>query len=216
MQNAIVYVVDDDAQVRNSLRLLAHSIQLNAETYASPESFLKHFRNNVPGCLLLDVCLPGVNGVEFLEELRANGILIPTIVMTAYGEVALAVRAMKAGALDFIEKPYSRQKMVDLIQRALSQNSSLQGKLAESKEAQARLATLSEREAEIMKLFFAGENTKRIASLLGVSTKTVDYHRWNVLKKMKKANMVELAHYVATYAGDGAAFDGPRQTKRAK
>ncbi len=213
LQNAIVYVVDDDPQVRNSLRLIAHSIHLNAETYASAQSFQESFRSDVPSCLLLDVCLPKLNGIEFLEKLRAEGIYIPTIVMTAYGEVSLAVKAMKAGALDFIEKPYSRQKMVDLIQRALYQNSAQQDQLAETQEAQTRLATLSERETEIMELFFAGENTKRIASLLGISTKTVDYHRWNVLKKMKINNLVELAHYVATYAGDAQSSARLQQAK---
>ena len=216
LRNAIVYVVDDDPQVRDSLRLLAHSIHLNAETHASALSFRESFRNSVASCLLLDVCLPELNGVEFLEELRADGIFIPTIVMTAYGEVPLAVRAMKAGALDFIEKPYSRQKMVDLIQRALYQNSNLQGQIYECKEAHSRLAALSNREKEIMELFFVGENTKRIASLLGVSTKTVDYHRWNILKKMKTANMVELAHYVATYAGNRFNYDGAPLAKGAK
>jgi FixJ family two-component response regulator len=197
--DAIVYVVDDDEQVRESLRLLAHSVHLNVETFGTAQDFLKHYRSAAPGCLVLDVCLPGMNGVELLEWLREHQVEIPTIVITAYGEISLAVRAMKSGALGFVEKPFSRQDMIDHIHQGIATDAARHAQAAQRDEAQARLATLSVREREIMSLFFAGHNTKKVASRLGISPKTVDYHRWNLLKKMDVRSMVELAHYVATH-----------------
>ena len=199
LRQAMVYVVDDSEQVRQSIRLVAHSIQLNAETYHSAQAFLEKFRPDIPSCLVLDVYLPGMNGVELLETMQARNQLIPTIVITAYGEVSNAVRAMKAGAVDYIQKPFDRQQLVDLILRALIGPGECRLSTPESLEAAERMSKLSDREREIMHLFFGGENTKRIAAQLGISPKTVDYHRWNILKKMNAANMVELAHYVAMH-----------------
>lgn len=199
LKQAVVYIVDDDEQVRNSIQLVAHSIQLNSEAYSSAKAFLDNFRPGIPACLVLDVYLPNYNGVDLLEELRERDILIPTIVITAYGEVPTAVRAMKAGAIDFVQKPFSRDELIDLIQRALIGSIGQRTQSPESIEASQRLSRLSPCELDIMHLFFAGENTKSIASRLGISPKTVDYHRWNILKKMHLSSMVELAHYVARF-----------------
>ncbi|MFC1757772.1 response regulator transcription factor [Planctomycetota bacterium] len=197
--DAILYVVDDDAQVRTSLRQLAHSVCLNAQVFATAQEFLDGYRPDQPACLVLDVCLPGMNGVEFLERLRKMGCQIPTIVITAYGEVPLAVRAMKAGAASFIEKPYSRREILDQIHHAIANVVADQEEAARREQAIAQLAELSQREREVMQMFLLGENTKRIASRLDISPKTVDYHRWNLLKKMGVKSMVELAYYVTKY-----------------
>lgn len=199
LRNATVYVVDDDEQVRNSIQLVAHSIQLNTEVYGSSKAFLENFRPDIPSCLILDVYLPGHNGVDLLDTLRERNQMIPTIVITAYGEVPTAVRAMKAGAIDFVQKPFNRDQLIGLIRRALIGPDEHRAKSPDSIEAAERMSQLSDREQDIMHLYFGGENTKRIASQLGISPKTVDYHRWNILKKMGASNMVELAHYVAKY-----------------
>ncbi len=202
LKQGLVYVVDDDEQVRNSIKMVAHSIQLNTETYSSAKAFLDNYRPGVPACLILDVYLPGMNGIDLLEALRERNQLIPTIIITAYGEVPTAVRAMKAGAVDFVQKPFSREELIDLIHRALLGCVEHRVQTPESIEAAQRLSQLSAREQDIMHLFFDGENTKCIAARLGISPKTVDYHRWNILKKMHATNMVELAHYVAKYIED--------------
>ncbi|MEX2186522.1 MAG: response regulator [Pirellulales bacterium] len=194
-----VYVVDDDPQVRKSLCLIAQSVQLNVEAYETAQEFLDNYRPDRPGCLVLDVCLPGMNGLELQSRMASLNICLPTIIVTAYGEVPMAVRAIKAGALDFIQKPYGRQEMVDRIQEAVSRDLAQRRETRKRDSAVARLASLSPREREVMELFVSGKNTKKIATLLKISAKTVDFHRWNVLEKMHAKNMVDLAHHVARY-----------------
>lgn len=195
----IVYIVDDDPQVRKSLCLIAQSVQLNVEPYATAQEFLDRYQPERPGCLVLDVCLPGISGMELQQRMSAQNLEVPIIMITAHAEVPLAVRAIKDGALDFIQKPFSRQDMIDRIQHAITLDRQRRATRAKREEATARLNSLSRREQQIMELFLAGNNSKKIASKLGISVKTVDFHRWNLLEKMHAESLVELAHYVASY-----------------
>ena len=208
-----VFVVDDDPQVRKSLCLIVQSVQLDVESYATAQEFLDNYHRERPGCLVLDVCLPGMSGMELQQRLVAEKVTIPTIMITAHAEVSLAVRAVKAGAIDFIQKPFSRQEMLDRIQQAISRDLEQRRTAATREQAISRLNTLSPREDQIMRLFLAGKNTKKIASKLGISAKTVDFHRWNLLKKMNAENLVELAHYVSSHVDWQHVDDESNPTK---
>jgi two-component system, LuxR family, response regulator FixJ len=197
---AIVFVVDDDRAMRDSLRWLLESIGLTVRTYATAAEFLREHQPSQPGCLVLDVRMPGMSGLDLQAELVQRGAELPTIVVTGHAEVAMAVRAVKAGAIDFIEKPFSDQLLLDRVRQALEIDRQSREVRARREEARRRLASLSGREREVLELVAAGKANKEVAAALGLSTKTVEVHRAHVMSKMAVDSLAELIR-VAILAG---------------
>jgi FixJ family two-component response regulator len=189
----LVFVVDDEPAIRDSLALLLRSVGLPTRTFDSAQAFLDAFQPVPNACLLADVRMPGMSGLELQETLRTRGLKVPVIVLTGHGDIAMAVRAMKAGAADFIEKPYNDQVLIDSVNRALAASRSAQGSPpADRAGIEARIATLSPREREVMQFVIEGKPNKVIATRLGLSTRTVEVHRAKVMEKMQAASLAEL------------------------
>ncbi len=193
---SIVFVVDDDAGVRKSLRWLVESVGLSVETYASAREFLDTFDPDRPGCLVVDVRMPGMSGPDLQEALLSRGATLPIIFITGYGDVPTAVRSLKNGAADFIEKPFSNQLLLDRIQQAIETDLRERQELAASADVAARAARLTQREREVMNLVAAGKPSKVIAIELGVSEKTVEFHRSNIMNKLGVRSMANLLRLV--------------------
>lgn len=191
-----VFVVDDDPQVRRSIEQIGRSVGLTVLTFASADEFLKSNIANVTGCLVTDVRMPGMNGLELQRQLVESGFPLPIILITGYAEVPMAVQAIKAGAFDFIQKPYRPQALVEVIQRAIALDASHGKQRRLLREIRSRLASLSPRESEVLELLVSGKTTKRIAAALNISPTTVDFHRNNILGKMCVDNLVELTRVV--------------------
>jgi len=191
-----VFIVDDDLAVLKGLRLLMESVRLNVETYLSAQEFLDSYDQTRPGCLVLDVRMPGISGLELQEKLRQRNINIPVIIMTGYGEIAMAVEAMKKGAMMFVEKPISDQVLLDQIQKAIAKDARIRQEQDAQKTTTSRLALLTSRERQVMNLVIAGKLNKVIARELGISQKTVEFHRSNIMKKMKVDSLAELIRLV--------------------
>ena len=189
---AITYVIDDDKAVRESLRWLIESVGLPVETYASARDFTNSFSNDRPGCIVLDVRMPEISGLELQEHLKAHNIQTPIIIITGHGDVPMAVRALKNGAVDFIEKPFNDQALLDRIQHALQQDTETRNKQAVLGVAKDGLAHLTKRELEVLNRVIAGESSKRIAADLGLSTKTVEAHRAKIMQKLQVKSVAEL------------------------
>jgi two-component system response regulator FixJ len=187
-----VFIVDDDPSVLKGLCLLMTSVKLNVETYSSAQEFLDSYNPDRPGCLLIDMRMPGISGLELQEILQSRNIFIPTIFITGYGEVMDAVQAMKKGAIDFIEKPFNSQYLLDQVHKAIAEDAQIRKKQAQQQVASASLALLTPREREVMDLVIAGKANKVIARELGLSMKTVEFHRAHMMKKMKVDSVAEL------------------------
>ncbi|MGO9462767.1 MAG: response regulator transcription factor [Isosphaeraceae bacterium] len=188
-----VFVVDDDASVRKSLLRLLTSVGYPARTYASANEFLDDWlRDPAPGCLVLDVQLPGLNGLELQEQLRQSAFPIPIIFITGHGDIPMSVRAMKAGAVDFLAKPFQDDDLIRAVQEAIARHNQHRAEHAD-REVVARLfATLTPREREVMALVVRGLPNKRIATELGTSEKTVKVHRGRVMEKMQVESVADL------------------------
>lgn len=195
-QDSTVFVVDDDPAMRQSLRWLIESIHLTVETYGTARDFLDDYDPKKPGCLLLDVRMPGMSGLDLQDTLAARNATIPIIVITGYAEVPTAVRALKRGALDFIEKPFSDQHLLDCIQKAIAADQQARQIRAQRADIEVRLAQLTPREREVMYLVVAGRANREIAAELGLSVKTVEVHRARVMEKMKVESLAELIRAV--------------------
>ena len=192
----IVFVVDDDQAIRSSLKWLIESVGLQVEAYASADEFMRSYYPGRAGCLLLDVRMPGMSGLELQEHFARNDIHIPIIIITGHGDVPMAVRAMKAGAIDFIDKPFNDELLLESIRNALTvdqQQRELQSRRAE---IAARLDHLTPREHEVMEMVTEGRSNKEIAMDLGVSAKTVEAHRARVMEKMGAGSLAELVRMV--------------------
>ena len=189
----LVHVVDDEAPIRESLALLLKSVGLASRTYASANEFLAAWQPAANECLVADVRMPGMSGLELQEALQGRKAALPVIIITGHGDVAMAVRAMKSGAADFIEKPFNYQALLDAVHRAL-EVSRAQGAPAgiTRAEAEARVATLTPREREVMLLVAEGRPNKVVATRLGLSTRTVEVHRAKVMDKMQVKSLAEL------------------------
>jgi two-component system, LuxR family, response regulator FixJ len=187
-----VFVVDDNQAMRSSLKWLIESVGLRVEVFASADEFLQRYYPGCPGCLLLDVRMPGMNGLELQEFLLERKIRVPVIIITGHGDVPMAVRAMKAGATDFIEKPCNDELLLASIQNALQFDSRQREVQGERSEIAARLAQLTPREMEVMGMVTQGASNKEIAAALGVSAKTVEAHRARVMEKMEATSLADL------------------------
>lgn len=192
MADGIVYVVDDDAAVRESLAWLIQSVDLRAVPCASAQSFLDAYDRSHPGCLVLDVRMSGMSGLDLQAELARREIAVPTIIITGHGDVSMAVRAMKMGALDFVEKPFNDQELLERIQRAIDADHAARQGGREREQACALLATLSPREREVMDLLVLGKANKEVADVLGLSTRTVEGHRARLMEKLACSSLAEL------------------------
>jgi len=187
-----VFIVDDDSAVLKGLRLLIKSVNINAETYLSANNFWQSYDPARPGCLLLDVRMPGMSGLELQKKLQESNINIPIIIMTGYGDVSVATQALKNGAMDVVEKPCSGDILLDQIKKAFAEDAQNRRLQAVRDMLAARLASLTPRERQVMDFIIDGKPNKNIAIALGISQKTVEFHRSNVMKKMKADSAVGL------------------------
>jgi len=198
-RHAVVHVVDDDAEVRESLAELLKSAGWTVQTHVSAESFLEDYTPLIPGCLLVDVCMPGMSGLELQQQLAARGWNIPWVIITAHADVSMAVQAMSNGASGFLEKPYRSQELLTLVKKAVAQDRASRGATIRRRDVIERFKHLSPRESQVMELVTAGAPNKQIAQQLGISERTVEVHRANVMKKLSAATLAELIHLAAEY-----------------
>ncbi len=188
----MVFIVDDDESVRKSIARLVKSIGLNAETFPSPQSFLDREPYDGPCCLVLDVRMPGMSGIDLQRELEKSGLFLPVIFITGYGTVPMSVQAMKNGAVDFLPKPFKDQDLLNAIQQAIDKDKQARKDLAEIEGIQRRIDQLTHREYEVLSLIISGMLNKQAAFHLGISEKTVKVHRARVMEKIQVDSLAEL------------------------
>lgn len=189
---ATIYIVDDDEGVRNSLRFLLKSVGHVCQTLASAHEFLETYQPKQPGCLILDVRMPGMSGLELQQQLNLRGAIIPVIFITGHGDVPMAVEAMQHGASDFLQKPFRDQDLLDRIQRALERDARNRAALTEHERIRASFDSLTPREREVLALMTRGKSNKVMAAELGVSQRTVEIHRARVMDKTGAASLAQL------------------------
>jgi two-component system response regulator DctR len=192
MQEQTVFIVDDDAAVRDSIKELVESVGLQAEGYDSALAFLDAFESQRPGCLVLDVRMAEMSGLVLQERLNELEAGIPVILLTGHGDVPMAVQAMRSGAVDFIQKPYREQALLDSINAALARDAAARHLSSTVDDSERRLATLTDREREVLGQILSGLTSKEIARELAVSPRTVDAHRKNLLRKLGTGSVKEL------------------------
>jgi two-component system, LuxR family, response regulator FixJ len=195
-RSPIVFIVDDDEAVRNSLRLLLKSVGLAASALSCAREFLDTYKPLQPGCLVLDVRMPGMSGLDLQQRLNLQGAVIPVIFITGHGDIPMAVEAMQAGAFDFLQKPFRDRQLVDCILRALEKDRASRAELDERSRIRERLGTLTPREREVLTLVTSGKPNKIMAADLGVSQRTVEIHRARVMEKMGAASLAQLVRMV--------------------
>ena len=198
-----VFIVDDDAAMRDSLGFLIGSVGRRAETYASAEDFLAAYSNERPGCIVLDVRMPGLSGLELMEKLNEDRFAPPVVLVTGHGDIPMAVRALKAGAFDFIEKPFSDQVLLERIQQALQQDTVERSGERDRADIERKAARLTARETQVFELVVAGKPNKVVASDLGLSQKTVEVHRAHVMEKMRAESFADLVKMAVTLEATG-------------
>lgn len=191
-----VFVVDDDDAVRDSLRLLLKSAGIPCEVYASAQEFLSGYDPAQPGCLVLDVRMPGMSGLEMQHELNLRGATLPVIFITGHGDIPMAVEAMQQGAHDFVQKPFRDDDLIERIQRALARDAKVRAGLEGHKAIRAHLESLTPREREVLALLVRGKPNKAMAHELGVSQRTVEIHRARVMEKSGASSLAELIRMV--------------------
>ena len=191
-QKAIVHVVDDDASIREALQNLFLSIGLEARTYATARDFVAAGVSDSPGCLVIDIRLPDMNGLDFQVRLTQTGVRLPVVMMTGYGDIPMSVRAMKSGAVDFLPKPFNDQDMLDAVLAAIERDRQRRALDVDISNVRQRFATLSAREQQVMLLVTAGKMNKQVAGDLGISEITVKIHRAAAMRKMSARTLADL------------------------
>jgi FixJ family two-component response regulator len=204
-ESPIVYVVDDDLSVRQALSSVIRSIGLRVETFASAAEFMLHSRSDSPSCLVLDVQLPDASGLDLLRELDAAEAPIPIIFITGHGTIPMSVRAMKAGALEFLTKPFREEDLIIAMQQALERDRSTRRERAEVEELRMRLEKLTPREHEVLALVVMGKMNKQIAAELGTAEQTIKQHRGRVMRKLAVDSVADLVRLVERAAGQPSA-----------
>jgi len=196
MPETTVFIVDDDQQVRDALELLMESVGLNVATFESAQVFLDAFDPDIPGCVITDIRMPGISGLELQRKLKEQKLHPPVIIITGHGDIPMAVDAMQEGALDFIEKPFNDQRLLDSVHRAIEQDAGQRGQATQIAEIRERMNTLTKRETEVMNLITQGKRNKTIADELHVSQSTVEAHRAKVMEKMQANTLSDLMRMV--------------------
>jgi len=194
-QKPIIYIVDDDPSVRESTELLLKSVGFNVKTFVSAQDFLNANLQEGLGCLILDVRMPGMSGLDLQEKLVSSKTPLPVIFITGHGTVPMSVRAMKAGAVDFLQKPFEEQDLLDAINRAITQQRERKSRKDEADELQQRVKALTPRESEVFSLLVTGMANKEIAYKLGTSERTVKAHRAQIMEKMNARSLADLVHF---------------------
>ena len=197
----LVYVIDDDPSMRSLIEATVQGMGVTAKSFASANDFIGHPLQDQNACVLLDLEMPGLSGLEFLEKHIANKVDLPVIIITAHASVQAAVRSLKMGAVDFLEKPFEREVLVKAVERALEKDRLRRSTMTSKNDIRRRLATLSPRESELLRAVVEGKSTKMIADELGISPRTVDHHRANLMEKMRAANVADLVR-MTVEAGD--------------
>jgi FixJ family two-component response regulator len=190
-----VYVIDDEQDVREALRMLLKSIGLVVETFASAVDFLGQYQVDWPGCIVVDIRMPGMSGIELQEKLNAMGAPIPVIIISGHADVPTAVRVIQEGAVDLLEKPFTEQRLLDKVQAAINRDRGLRESFLERKQIQSCYDTLTPREREIMSEVAVGKMNKVIAYELDITTRTVELHRAHVMEKMQARSLADLIRY---------------------
>lgn len=191
-QQAVVHIVDDDPSIRRSIEALLRSVDVPVRSYGSPREFLDHRDAGLAGCLLLDVRLPGISGLDFQGQLESLGIQLPVIIMTAHGDIPMSVRAMKAGAIDFLPKPFRDQDLIDAVNQAMTRDEQRRAACEELDALRDRHASLSPREQQVMAMVTAGMLNKQAAFELGLSEITIKIHRASAMRKMGARTLADL------------------------
>lgn len=191
-----VFIIDDDEAMRDSLGLLMRSVGINYETYSNAQSFLENYEESRSGCLLLDIRMPGMSGLDLQQKLQEMDAELPILFITGHGDVPMAVEAMKKGAVDFFQKPFRDQALLDRISQVMAQLNDNQKKQAERQQIRSRLERLTARENEILNLVVQGVGNKVIAADLGISQRTVELHRAHVMQKMQADSLAQLVQMV--------------------
>lgn len=205
--NAVVHIVDDDEPLRRALDRLFHTVGLETRSYASAQNFINAPRLDAPGCIVLDVRLPGMSGIDFQEQLDKLGIRLPVVLMTGHGDIPMSVRAMKAGAIDFLSKPFRDQDMLDAVAAAIDRDCQRRSADSGAIDLRDRLATLSPREQQVMVLVTAGKKNKQVAEDLGISEITVKIHRGAAMRKMGARTLADFVRMAVSLKAQGALVD---------
>ena len=202
MNRSVAHIVDDDSAVRDALEWLLQSRGVSSRAWSSPQDFLEASSEGISGCCLLDVRMPGISGIELFDRLRALHCPIPVIFLTGHGDVPMAVKALKEGAFDFIEKPYDDNALVDKVIAAIAHDAVRHGREQAAGQVRARLALLTQRESEVMRQILAGKLNKVIADELQIAMRTVEVHRSHIFEKMQVRSAVELSQLLASLSAD--------------
>jgi FixJ family two-component response regulator len=189
---SVVFIIDDDEPLRDALKRLFRSVGLSAEVFASAPEFLKYDRPDVPSCLVLDVRLPGLSGLDFQAELGNASILIPIVFITGHGDIPMSVKAMKAGAVEFLTKPLREQDLLDAVRVALERDRTRREQKITDSDVQVRFELLTPREQEVMAFVTAGLMNKQIATEMGIAEPTVKFHRGHIMRKMGARSLADL------------------------
>ena len=197
-----VFVVDDDVEVRNALKLLLESVGLPVICFASAVEYLEAFDESLPGCLVVDIRMPGMSGLDMQEKLADYPIHPPVIIITGHGDVPMAVRAVQAGAVDFIEKPFRDQILLDSVHRAIEMDAERRGEASRKSEIRDHLDQLTPREREVLDLVISGMRNKNISEQLGITLSTVEAHRSRVMEKMQADSLSHLMRMMLTLEQD--------------